>query len=212
MSAESRSTSLRSGKLAASAAASFATSVRVMTAAVNESRVARAGIEGSEYFLRAVESGNVDAGIYLGPKTLTGSFTVRFFLLDDANDPEPNIIPLELKDIAPRTDDRKNIFWSFQLSAKQSRLAAAIILTSAEEPEYVAFVPHHYLSKNDSACRLTLVSMIIRPVWTLHVLPAFPFELAPFMLPLSSLNKAIANLRDYAMGLDDTWYVHINRV
>ena len=81
-----------------------------MTVAINESRVIRADIEDSEYFLKTVENENVDADIYLSSKTLTGFFTVRFFLLDDVNDSKPNIISLKLKDIAPRTDDRKNIF------------------------------------------------------------------------------------------------------
>ena len=88
----------------------FVINVRIMIIAINESRVTRASIENNEYFLKIVESENVDANIYLNSKTLIGFFTVRFFLLDDVNDSKSNIIFLKFKDIMSRTDNRKNIF------------------------------------------------------------------------------------------------------
>ena len=110
MSIKNDSTFLRFNKLIIFIIVSFIISVRIMIVAINKLRVIQTNIKNNEYFLKIVENENVDANIYLNLKILINFFIIRFFLLDDVNNSKLNIIFLKFKDIASRTNDRKNIF------------------------------------------------------------------------------------------------------
>ena len=98
--------------------------------------------------------------------------------------------------------------WSLSLTPQQMRTCQALIITTPKEPDFVILLPAHYIRQKKEAHKdgsANFFTRGFRPLWTLHPLPAFPPELTPFVLPLSELGQAVADMRDYITGAANEW-------
>ncbi len=165
-----------------------------------EARVCQAAVEGTDggFFVRAFEFAQCDAGLYVGPGHLTGNMTERGFQLFHSQGQQESLVPLDIKSISPHFT-RKWASWPITVKTGQRKLCQAIILPSAQDPDYVALLPLEYLCRNGSD-KTTNDTRGLPHQWLLHPLPAFPPELTPAVLPLSQLQSALANLRAFAQG------------
>lgn len=182
----------------------FLSAVRGQVAHLAEASVFRA-VEGYPWVLRAVDGGANDGGIYVGRQALGSSLISRILGLSDLQ--EAQVVPFEIKNWAPCTDTWGGVFWRISFSERQLESCQFVIITSAQDCSYVALLPMHLWLERVNTHGLGAVSDAIRPLWTIHPLPAFPPEMAPFMLPLSQLGEALDGVRDFANGFVDHWSV-----
>ncbi|KAL8865064.1 MAG: hypothetical protein Q9174_007089, partial [Haloplaca sp. 1 TL-2023] len=188
------------------AAYRFLVAVRTLLAALNESKIA--GSVPNQDFVRGFEFANVDFGIILSPQPLEGTRTDRLMTLRRlwrSRHPDIRILPVEAKDIGTNADQKGNLWWGFHFSPAQFAYSAAVIVSAASAPDFVAFIPFHYLRAWEKLQAKQLLYEFIRPFWTLHPPPAFPPELSPFIVPLAGLGKALDNMRDFHTGVASQW-------
>ena len=155
----------------------------------------------------ARENAPLDGGLYGGPDHVNEGSTSFFRLLESD---EKNLLPIEIKYIAPHNDSHEGAFFSFRASKIQSRTAQALLIASVKDPDFVVLLPCWYIpkirnGKPDTGDRQPIDAQNIRPLWTLYPLPAFPAEYTPFLLPVTRLGKALYNMRAFAIGETETW-------
>ena len=191
---------------------SYARATRNQVAFFSEARVceiARSADEISRIFVKAFEGGRIDCGVYQGPMQLPDNPTEKLFAVLKAGINEKNVLPVELKDFAP-CRHKGGIHWQFTLSELQAKTCQAVIISAAKDPNFIVFLPTYYIrrpllegrAKDKTTC---IYSKPFRPYWTLQQLPAFPPELAPFMIPISSVGQALANMRAFGLRTSDMW-------
>ena len=178
-------------------------STRLQVAFLVEARLCQAAAEGTDgrYFIRAFEWGQCDAGLYVGRGDLIGNATEQSFQLLVSQQEQGSVVPVDIKSISPGLG-HEGALWLVQSSPGQSESCQTLIISSTQEPNYVALVPmqYIYLTKSAKGGRRSYYTSGFAHHWILHPLPAFPPELMPFILPLSQLARALANLRAFAQG------------
>jgi len=189
---------------------SYNSAILTMVAFSAEARVCAITAQANPYFVRAFEGGGADCVVCTKSDELEGSSADRTFaMLDsiDRGDPEKGLIAIECKNISPRTDQEANILWTFVLTEYQRRYCQLVILTSARDPDFVVGLPMRYIDLKFPNRRgdTEITFYGLRALWTLHSVPAFPPELAPFTLPLVRLGDALAQVRDFANGVQESW-------
>lgn len=176
---------------------------RLRVAFLIEARLCQAAAEGMDgrYFIRGCEFGQCDAGLYVGRGNVDGNATERSFQLLDSQQEQESLVLLDIKSISPHFTYKWSS-WLLHAQLGQKEHCQAIILSSAQEPNYVALVPMQYVypMKSDKGGSPVYYTSGFAYHWILHPLPAFPPELTPFILPLSQLASALANLRTFAQG------------
>lgn len=191
-------------------------STRGAVAYLAEARVCQLGIEAHSNFLRSSEGGANDCGLFMESELPEMSATDRLFSLQESPaSKRNNVVTLEIKDLSPRADGRANIYWSCSITIGQAKTAQVFILTSAAEPDYIAFIPAFYFHDKRTVAYLSTAGNLdaafwsVRAAWTVHPLPAFPLELSPCMLPLGKIKAALSNFYAFASGDIDCWYVDL---
>lgn len=176
---------------------------RMQVAYLVETRLCQAAAEGTDgrYFIRAFECGQCDAGLYVGRENLIGNATERSFQLHTLQQEQESLVPVDVKSISPRSNQK----WAssgLHRRLGQRERCQALILSSAQESDYVALVPmqHLYQKGSDKGGQDCHYTSGFAHHWILHPLPAFPPELTPTILPLSQLASALVNLRAFAQG------------
>ena len=168
-----------------------------------EARLCQAAAEGTDgrYFIRAFECGQCDAGLYVGRGKMIGNATERSFQLLDSQQEQESVVPVDIKSISPALG-QEWASWLLHAERGQRESCQALILSSTQEPNYVALVPMQYLypEESDKGGPQLYYTSGFAHHWILHPLPAFPPELTPFILPLSQLASALANVREFAQG------------
>ena len=179
--------------------------IRSQVAYLVEARLCQAAAAGTDgrYFVRAFECAQCDAGLYVGQGDLIGNATEQSFQLLDSQQEQESLVPLDIKSISPRFNERW-ASWAFHTELAQKQCCQALILSSAQEPNYVALVPLQHFSRTFGKSDHHFSGFPHH--WILHPLPAFPPELTPTILPLSQLASALANLRAFAQG-SGSWYM-----
>ncbi|KAI4252931.1 MAG: hypothetical protein LQ352_004003 [Teloschistes flavicans] len=157
----------------------------------------------SRLFLQGLEGGINDCGLFVGEELPAGdTATDRMFEVQASSPNKPTVIPLDIKMYSPIADPLGNIHLTYRLSDESQGL----IILSHTEPSFVALVPIDYISQ-----QIWTIGNI-RPLWTLHPVPAFWPELWPFILPFQGLNNALAAMRNFHLGRDEEWINHYTGV
>lgn len=164
------------------------------------------------WFVRAFEGGRVDCVLCTGSRTFPGSSSDKTFALLDSIDrkqPVKDLIAIDCKNISARTDGEANIFWGIGLTDYQHQHCQFLILTSAIDPDSIVLLPTRYVKFRDQYNSGIYEAIFYGPrgLWTLTSAPAFPPQLSPFALPLSQLGNALAQIRNFAIGLEETLYL-----
>lgn len=81
-----------------------------------------------------------------------------------------------------------------KLSSKQAEKCQIIVVISAYDPEWVAFIPRPYLITSSNTTKETIISLGPSVSPTLARMCPLPVELAPFIMPGSFLGQAMDNL------------------
>lgn len=188
----------------------YAGSLRVQVAYLSEARICEIAGKADEIspnFVKAFEGGRVDCGVYQGPTRLPDDSTKKQFAVSEADTNEKTILPVDLKDIAP-VCHKEAIYWIIHVSVNQAKTCQAIIINAAKDPDFIAVLPIHYIRHHLLEVSRTgkhIYSKPFRPLWTLQQLPAFPPELAPFMIPTSSVGQLLANMRAFDSETSNVW-------
>ena len=181
--------------------------VRQIVAYSCEAQVCQAAADQCDYFVKAVENARNDCGLYIGPETLERDQGLAHIYnqLHQFTQRDKIIAPFEIKSLTPANDFRKSGIWRWTFRPDQVLSCQVVIFATPKDPDFIAFLPMHYLSslRSTKIKNEVLVSLPkFRPQWTLHPLPAFPPELVPFLVPVSQLGVACGNTRDYIKGTD----------
>ncbi|KAL8883029.1 MAG: hypothetical protein Q9198_000067 [Flavoplaca austrocitrina] len=154
----------------------------------------------TEYFIKAFEGGQLDCGLSLEDRVFPASSpTNRVFAAFDSGAGSVLMIGIECKDLGPHSDGWGNVKWGIGMSDVQWEHVQVVIISSgAYEPEMVVVLPRHYLYQPRPKGSYGMRGF--RAYWILHPLPAFPPELAPFIVPLTRLGEALEAIRKYARG------------
>ena len=208
---------------------------RAMVAAISEAHICKLALDQTPYFVRAFEGGRADGGILVEGSGLQGSTADRLLALgllgkvvSSSGGPmiertggvvegkkrkdRVKCFAVEVKHISPRFDGKRFLCWPIHFRKPQWDTCVAVILTSSREADYVALLPlgciraagaDVKLANNGALC---VYGRGFQPQWMLQALPAFPPELAPFMLPSSRLRVVFDSLRSSAGGKVGAWY------
>ncbi|KAL8782348.1 MAG: hypothetical protein Q9213_005469 [Squamulea squamosa] len=187
---------------------SYLTAIKGQVIALAQAQVAHHASQNNN-FLEAFEGGAADYAIYIGDDTLEGDATDKFFALRRFH--QRLFVGLDNKVVTLRSDHRGNLFWSSKISAEQYKSVEALIISSTQEPAFVAVIPMAYIRRAvgkasiNQGEQVKIVWEYYRPLWALQSFPAFPSSMAPFMLPIIQLPGAIEAIRKYAKGLASAW-------
>ena len=156
--------------------------------------------------VRAAESANVDCAIHIDPSQLTGNSTERLMSLLGSSGRAETIIPVDVKTATPIAC-HDHAYWKIALQRIQLRHCEVVIVVFPKEPDCVVVLPVHYLRKKTGSNLDGLESRQFythgfRPLWMLHPLPPIPPELTPCVVPVSGLERALADIR--RCGKDST--------
>ena len=189
---------------------SYTNATRTYVAFSSEARICGIAHQHCPSFVRAFEGGVTDCGLYMGLRNPDGDLADKVLSVLEAKDPQGRVIPIEAKDLAPITDLKANVYWIYHFTKRQAEHCQVAIISVAKDPEYVALLPLHYYRKrgrmtDDSNGQVPIYSCLLRPRWLLHSVPAFPPELAPFILPINDLSQALENIYTYAIGHKNDW-------
>lgn len=195
---------------------SYSIALRNQVAYSAQAQVCQVATAANPFFVTSFEGGGNDGGIRLGSPSVGEDITDRFFDTVKGDTSTRDLVPVDIKSIAPKADNRgEAVVWLFELTGSQSKSCQVAILVAAKDPGYVAVVPVYCLRQRrmtPSGSKMRNHTQHIRPVWTLHPLPAFPPEFAPFIRPISQLGEALTNVRDITIanlpgsGADTTLY------
>ncbi|KAL9040495.1 MAG: hypothetical protein Q9180_001874, partial [Flavoplaca navasiana] len=170
-------------------------------ASLAEARTCQSAAEQTQHFIKGFEGSQLDCALSLEDTVFPASSpTDRVFALFDSGLKSLMVIGIECKDVGPRTDGRGNIFWGMEISDVQWRHMQFVIISTADEPDWVAVLPRHYISRVPEDERRHYRVPGFRAYWILHPLPAFAPEYNPFVLPLKRLGEALELIRKYARG------------
>ena len=170
--------------------------IRNQVAYCLQAQVCQVATETNPHFVTSFEGGRNDGGVLLGSIAIGDDITERYVTTVDTDNGEQDVVTVEVKSLSPRADTNKSVTWGYRFTQSQLDSCQAVILISPKDPDYVALVPIHCIRHNERSTRTVFVSQPFRPLWTLHPLPAFPPELAPFIRPLAQLGEALAHMRD----------------
>ncbi|KAL8958248.1 MAG: hypothetical protein Q9193_004655 [Seirophora villosa] len=197
-----------------SAVQSLLNAVRGQVACSAEARLFRDGAD-CPGLLRGLEGATLDGGLYVGDEDLDASLTMRSLgltrRLNDRDDESALVVvPFENKDVSAIALSWARVVWRFSWTNDEQRdRCQFIVLTSAKDPHYAAFLPMHFYRERDKKIGDTAArcSDSILPRWTVHPLAAFSGDLAPFMVPLSTSGRrtAFGDIRSFAMGRAEHW-------
>ena len=164
---------------------------------------ANASPEISQHFVRAFEGGTVDCAISLSPKPLHGTMTDKTYQVYEDGE---EILPLDVKDITSIYQKRA-VLWNFRVSGNQAMHCQVFILGATADPNFVAILPRSlfWSQLTREPKDQNIHSRSFRPYWTLHPLPAFPPEYAPFMVSISGLGRALSDLRTALIDSSQPW-------
>ena len=185
-------------------------------AALSECQIAGVltGQRGNSYAIRSPEGGDNDLGLLISeedPHDLDKNSTSRFMQLRNLPAGSKNIVPFDVKSLIAMPYHGTAV-WRVGLTPHQVKTCQALIITNPKEPNFVIVLPIQHLHGIEKTVRPDTSTDYIftgpRPLWTLHPLPAFPPQLTPFVLPLTSLPKAIDDMRGYATGSMEHWSVN----
>ena len=182
----------------------YTITIRNHVAFCAQALVCQVATETSPFFVTAFEGGRNDGGIRLGSPAVSEDATDRFFETVDRESRTKDLVTVDVKSIAPMADTRgEAVYWAAEFTPAQLKSCQVAILTATKDPGYVAVVPMYCLHQRPMAPLSKGKrhnTQNIRPVWTLHPLPAFPPEFAPFIRPLSQLEEALTNIRDITIA------------
>ncbi|KAL9042304.1 MAG: hypothetical protein Q9180_000700 [Flavoplaca navasiana] len=157
--------------------------------------------------VRGFESGVNDCGLIVGPDDVPGGTpTDRSFALRQDHNGNTVVVPMEIKYASIAHDESGNAVYHFGLTEDQWDTVQAIILRNFQEPDYVAVIPIHYIRQRlkGEYCSGGIFDHL-RPLWTLHPLPSFAHELAPFITPIARLYETLNSMYQYANGSGKAW-------
>ena len=181
---------------------SYSKAVRNYTAYLAEAQVCNIASQSCPSFIRSFEGGVTDCGLNTSLERLS---------ILEADDSRARVIPIEVKNIAPMPDHKGNLYWVYTFTRLQTQHCQIVIVTAAKDPQHVALLPLYYFRKRHSEQfqgkqeRVPLYSCTLRPRWLLHSMPAYPAELAPFILPIDDLGQALKDVQLYATGQVNVW-------
>ncbi|KAL8840117.1 MAG: hypothetical protein Q9170_001465 [Blastenia crenularia] len=197
-----------------SAVQSLFDAVRGQVAGLAEARVFSDG-QVCPGLLRGLEGARLDGGLYVGDEDLDAGFTMRTLglirrLKDRGDESALLIVPFDNKSHSALGLSYARVAWRFDWGSHEQRdTCQFVILTSAKDPHYAAILPMHYYRERgkkmgDTSARC---SDSILPRWTVHPLPAFSGDMAPYMVPLSTSGRQTAfdNIRSFAQGRAQHW-------
>lgn len=183
---------------------------RITVAYLCEARFCEAAAEQCAYFVQAFESGRNDCGLFISPKPLDTRIgfvhTLHELLKDDPK--AKTLCPYEDKSIMAIKNSKRGDFNAIPFSEDQVKSFQALFLVSPKEPNFVVFLPFHFVPTNkltSNERELVVRVQLFRPLWTLHPFSEFPGELTPFILPVSQIGVALESTRVYIEGTTDSW-------
>lgn len=199
-------------------ARTFFSSMVQVASELGESALSSTVSVGGTNIVRAPEGGRHDCGWYTGSRPLPASGIERLLTISqDGDDQRAQIIPLDVKSNLPRTSADGEVTWKFKFTALQWKHCQAALLFSIKDPNFLALIPRAYFKGTYNIFTVqgsveypVASSKGIRPLWTLHPFPAFPPELAPFILPRKDLPKALTDMQAYSQGRTESWFAFMN--
>lgn len=179
-----------------------------IVAFLSEARIRQLAGEQVDFFVEGPEGSTNDAAIFVGSETLptaSGPATTWFVGLPPHRR-KKTLAALDIKSFAAKCDNKRGTFFSIHIQPGQRRSCQALIVVSPKEPDFVVLIPMHYLPATTQSDIIDSLGM--RPLWTLHPLPAFPPEYTAFVTPVAQLGLRLENMRAYYNKSSDTWWVH----
>ncbi len=157
------------------------------------------------HYIRAFEGGANDCALVVDDTSLTGTLADRIFRLQRPENYNVKLVAMEIKSMSHGADNAGNVTWKVHFSKRQADVCEAVIITACEEPDLVALVPMTYVRARMNRKKTLEINDLCRPLWTLHCLSPFPPSMAPFMVPLARLGRALETMRAYARGITSNW-------
>ena len=157
-------------------------------------------------YLRSLESSPKDGGLFLKDSFREDQpHLQRHEDLQNLSDPGP-FVPIEIKTILPRIRADWACIWTIN-TIVHKRNTGILLLTSPAESERIAVVPmpalfQHSKVQKDTQKRTCLV--VGRGSYQYHA-PAFPPELAPYVMEMSDLHQALNDIIAVKAGSGDYW-------
>ena len=176
-----------------------------IVAFLSEARIRESAVKQVDFFIEGPEGSENDAAIFVGPETLQTRQGVAntLFVELEAHKRKSALAALDIKSFAAKCDSKRGTFFTIHIQPGQRRTCQALIVVSPKEPDFVLLIPFHYLPETTQADVLDLLAL--RPLWTLHPLPAFPAEYTAFVTPVVQLGRRLENMRAYFNQTSETW-------
>ncbi|KAM0796555.1 hypothetical protein BDR22DRAFT_825007 [Usnea florida] len=177
----------------------------IIVAFLSEARIRECAVKQVDFFVEAPEASDNDAAILVRPQTLQTreSAAETWFVELEAHREKIAVAALDIKSFTAKCDSKRGVFFSLKVQAGQRRACQALIVVSPKEPDFVLLIPLHYLPERNQDDAINITS--IRPLWTLHPLPAFPAEYTAFVTPVAQLGLRLQNMRAYYNQSSDAW-------
>lgn len=187
----------------------YANAFQTHVAYLCEARIRQLAVEQVDFFVESYEGGLNDGALYVGSGTFQnkGGAAHTLFVQLSKHHGEKVLAPLDVKRCTPKCDSKRGVQFYIKISPGQRQSCQALILVSPKEPDFVGLIPFHYLpSKGTVEDGVSFAP--IRPLWTLHPLPAFPPEYTSFIFPVQQLGNRLENMRAYFDRSSNVWSVN----
>ena len=176
-----------------------------VVAFLSEARIRECAVQQVDFFIEGPEGSENDGAIVVGPETLQtreGAANTWFVELE-AHGRKIALAALDIKSFTAKCDSKRGTCFTIHFQPGQMRTCQAVIVVSPKEPDFVLLIPVHYLPVKNIGDMVDLLG--VRPLWTLHPLPAFPPEYTAFVTPVAQLGLRLKNMRAYCNQSSDAW-------
>lgn len=113
---------------------SYACIIRNQIAYCTQAQGCQVATETNAYFVAAFEGGSNDGGIRLGSPAVGDDITERYFNTVGQDSETEDIVPIDVKSIAPGTDTNQAIIWRYQFTPAQVESCQAAIFRYRQRP------------------------------------------------------------------------------
>lgn len=100
---------------------------------------------------------------------------------------------------------RGGLYFSRFLLQSSQEECTVVLVKNPIAPDLIACVPRSYLKGYQRESDSATVFLLLEAPLVSSVVPPFPMELSPFVLPDSRLEGSLASLLAFAHGLQPTW-------
>ncbi|KAG8532797.1 uncharacterized protein KY384_002675 [Bacidia gigantensis] len=183
----------------------FGYRLRVMRSSLMEARITQFATQHA-HVVPGCEYARNDLALYLGPLPFPPIANDRLLHLIKNNRRAKVLILMDTKSVEAYLASRDgHVYYEFHMTAEQTSSCQILLIGSSQDPDFIAFIPKHLIWPRRARKDCVFQSLRIDVKDRFEPVPAFPPEMEPFLIPMTSLQVAIANMEAHIEDPGKKW-------